>query len=272
MMIKVVVVRLDGTKADEMRIEAIEGMAKLFQPRVIGLFLNELPLLPPDAGPSAAQVVEDARKFGDRAQEALQARLARLDTPVELRRIDVFSDMLTSIAVREARVADSFVTLRPGGRQTVDETDALVEAVLFGGGRHLLLIPPERGGGGGFEEVMVAWNGSREAARALGEALPYLRAARSVAIVVVERDPPVDAAEEPGADAVRYLDAHGVRTTKVTVKAKDVGSALAEEARTRAPDLLVMGAYGHSRLREWLLGGATRHLLRHAPVPLLIAH
>jgi nucleotide-binding universal stress UspA family protein len=271
-MIKVVVVRLDGTKADEMRLEAIQHMTKLFQPRVIGLFLNQLPLLPPEAGVTAAEVVEDARKFGDHAQVALAERLARLDTPAELKRVDVFSDALTALAVREARTADTFVTLRPGGRESVDETESLVEAVLFGSGRHLLLIPPERGSPDRFDDVMVAWNGSREAARALGEALPYLHAARSVTIVWVERDPPVDWDQEPGVDAVKYLDAHGIRAAKVTVKARDVGAALAEEARSRAPALLVTGAYGHSRLREWLLGGATRHLLRHAPVPLLIAH
>lgn len=120
------------------------------------------------------------------------------------------------------------------------------------------------------KRVLIAWNGSREAGRAVRDALPLLKSATSVDVLVV--DPP---GERPiGQDLARTLAQHGV---KVDLRERIAGSKSAEmvileEARTSGADLLVMGAYGHSRLREWVLGGATAEALKNTAVPVLLAH
>ncbi len=273
-MIKVVMVRLDGSEADELRLRALEPIARRFEAHVIGLSINVLPLLPADAGVAAADLIGKAREFGDQAQVTLAQQLAKVSTRSELRRFDVFPQAVADTAAREARTADTFLTLRPASRDTVEEARDLVEAVLFGSGRHVLLAPPEPHSGGHFDHVMIAWNRSREAARAIGEALPYLHLAQLVTVLVVDTESPVEFMADIGADAVNYLRHHRLPATLHRTKARkdDVGASLVEQARERDADLLVMGGYGHSRLREWLTGGVTRYLLRHVTVPLLIAH
>jgi nucleotide-binding universal stress UspA family protein len=125
-----------------------------------------------------------------------------------------------------------------------------------------------------FDHVLVAWNGSRESARALAEALPYLHKAKATTVVVVEDKLPAEEQASLGKDAVEHLKHHHVKATlhHARLQNHDVGKTLVAEARRLEADLIVMGGYGHSRLREFLLGGATYELLHKAPVPLLLAH
>jgi nucleotide-binding universal stress UspA family protein len=121
--------------------------------------------------------------------------------------------------------------------------------------------------------VLVAWNASREAARALGDALPLLVDAQAVTVLSIGSTATIDN-EHRGADVTRRLARHGITATAAASIAKDadVGDVLLSRAADHGADLIVMGAYGHSRTREWLLGGAARHLLRHMTVPVLMAH
>jgi nucleotide-binding universal stress UspA family protein len=276
-MIKDVMVRLDGTAADEARLAAADDIAELFQSRIIGLFLNVLPLLAPkeENGISAVQSVnlmDLAREAGDKMEIKLTQRLARLQKPVELRRFDGFVDTIADIAAREARTADAFVTLRPNGASP--EPERMVESVLFGSGRHLVLVPHRRSAKVALDHILLAWNGSRESARAMAEAMPYLRKARGVSVIVVDDEPPVEGSAVEGMSAVDHLKLHDVDAVLHHARARkgDVGATLMTEAKQRKANLIVMGGYGHSRLREWLLGGATYELLHGAHVPLLIAH
>jgi nucleotide-binding universal stress UspA family protein len=175
------------------------------------------------------------------------------------------------IAANEARTADVFVAMRPNGSSP--EPEHLIESILFGTGRHLLLVPERKTAPPTFGHVMVAWNGSREAARAVAEAVPYLRKAETVSIVIVDDTEPVGDQARLGKDLVEHLRHHGIGADvhRVT-KDGHVGSTLIAESERLKPDLIVMGGYGHSRLREWLLGGATYEMMHNAPVPLLIAH
>lgn len=117
--------------------------------------------------------------------------------------------------------------------------------------------------------LLVAWNGSREAARAVHDALPMLEAAESVDVVAV--DPPREAI---GIDIARSLGRHGIKVEarERLSRGAEVGEILLEEAKTSGADLLVMGAYGHSRLREWVLGGATESALDQTRIPVLLSH
>ena len=275
-MIKDVMVRLDGSAADEVRLAVVNEIAELFHSQVIGLFLNVLPVvIAAEDGIGAigaADLLRAAREAGDKMEARLHQRLDRLQKPVELRRFDILSDDTANVVAREARAADTFVALRPNGAPR--EPEHLVEGVLFGSGRHLFLVPNRKPAKTPFEHIVVAWNGSRESARALAEALPYLHKATQVTVVVVDEEPPIELQAVLGTDAVNHLKHHEINAVlhHVRMRDADVGATLIAEARRLKADLIVMGAYGHSRVREWLLGGATYALLHKAPIPLLVAH
>jgi nucleotide-binding universal stress UspA family protein len=276
-MIKDVMVRLDGSAGDHVRLTAAEGIAELYDSRVIALFLNILPTLLPagvdTAGIGTLDLIERAREAGNSVEEALEHRLQQLGRPVEIRRFDVFKDDAATVATREARSADAFVTLRPNGGAA--QQDYVVESVLFGSGRHLLLFPDQKlASKANFERVLVAWNGSRESTRALAEAMPYLYKAKSVDVAVAGEKSEVEFDAVMAEEVISHLDHHGISAELRHVKSRhgEVGARLIGEAQRRKADVIVMGGYGHSRLREWLLGGVTFELLHESPVPILIAH
>jgi nucleotide-binding universal stress UspA family protein len=136
------------------------------------------------------------------------------------------------------------------------------------------LIVPENWSGCWPERVVVAWNASREARRAITDALPFLVGAETVTILVVDPQKNPRHGEEPGADVAHYLTRHGARVVVEPVQSR--GEAIADVilayARRHATDLIVVGAYSHARTTQMIFGGVTRSLLRDAAVPLLIAH
>ena len=156
-----------------------------------------------------------------------------------------------------------------------DEEDDVARSVIFTSGRPVLLFrgEPATLPGEGPQRVVVAWDGSRCAARAMADAMPMLVQARDVQLLAVgpESAKPTTA---PLLDALRHLKAHGVRASvhEVAADGRPVGVALEAELLDRPADLLVMGAYGHSRLRELVLGGATEHMIRVAPTPIFLSH
>jgi nucleotide-binding universal stress UspA family protein len=121
------------------------------------------------------------------------------------------------------------------------------------------------------KKILVAWNASREASRAVADAMPMLEAADSVEVFAVE---PNGMGDAPGADIAAHLARHGINATanKTTGLDIDVGDVLLNQAADSGADLIVMGGYGHSRMRELVLGGATRHILEHMTVPVLLSH
>jgi nucleotide-binding universal stress UspA family protein len=274
--IKDVMVWLDGSLADELRLHAAAAIARQFESQVIALLFNSIPLPAVAEGGGTAAVVEaelweKARQAGNAVEAKLIQRLKLLDRPVETRRFDVLADDIANIAAREARAADTFVALRPNGAM---DPDRLLESVLFGSGRHLYLFPETERPRIAFDRILLAWNSSRESARAMAEGMPFLRIAKEVTVAVVTEKRIAEEDATVGADAVTYLTHHGITAVLRRIKGRnsDVGAALIAEAERRKADLLVMGGYGHFRLREWLLGGVTYNLMHEAPVPLLIAH
>ena len=169
----------------------------------------------------------------------------------------MLAEDIAKTASREARGADAFVALRPNGAP--QEPEGLVEGVLFGSGRHLFLVPGGQVPNAPFDRTLIAWNGSRESARALAEAMPYLYEAKATTVVVVDEKHPAELQALIGLDAVNHLQHHGIDATlhRVRNRTHDVAAALIEEAERLEVDLMVMGGYGHSRLREMLLGPST---------------
>jgi nucleotide-binding universal stress UspA family protein len=151
----------------------------------------------------------------------------------------------------------------------------LLEAVVFDSGRPVLAIPFAGNFKSVGKRVLVGWNASREASRALHDALPLISKAETVTVFLANPKHGLDGhGEEPGADIARHLARHGMKAEVAKAIADDVpdSALLLNHASDMGADLLVMGAYGHSRLREFILGGMTRSLLREMTVPVLLSH
>ena len=277
-MIRDIMVHLDGSPEDEIRLEHGQAIAAAGRAHLIGIFTNLLPdltvAMPMDGGAAAMQVLTEledkARQDGDANAKRLTERLASLQVPSELRRLDETFGVLSAKVVEQAHCADLFIATRPYGEADTPVWPDLVEAVLFGSGRALLLVPPGRHRQGPIQTVLVAWNGSREAARALREGLTFIeQAARTVVLVV---DPPSDTM--PWAEVEGHLARHGVVAEVITAESQDrrVADVILDEARRLSADLVIMGGYGHTRLRELVFGGATRDVLTASESPLLVAH
>lgn len=277
-MFKDIMVHLDGSPEDEIRLEHGQVIASGGQAHLIGILTNLLPdltiAMPMDGAAAAMQVLTEledrARQDGDAAAKRLTERLAGLQGPTELRRLDGTYGTLSAKVVERARCADVFIATRPYGETDTPLWPDLVEAVLFGSGRALLLVPPGRRPQGPIQTMLVAWNGSREAARALREGLGFIEAAARTVVLVV--DPPPDT--RPGMEVEGHLARHGVVAEIVTAESQGrrVADVILDEARRLSADLVVMGGYGHTRLREHVFGGATLDMLTVSDISLLVAH
>ena len=182
---------------------------------------------------------------------------------------------LRDLVSRHARFSDLVVLAQPYAAHKPQESVAVLEAALFDGQAPVLVLPKGQSADAVVgHRIVIAWNQSREAMAAVRCALPLLIMAGQVNIVVI--DPPVYGVErsDPGGQLCHMLVRHGVRA-EVSVLARSeprISDVLARHLRDQGADLVVMGAYGHSRLRESILGGATRDMLDKAQVPMLLAH
>ncbi len=166
---------------------------------------------------------------------------------------------------------DLMVIGQPGQDDKNPEKAQIVNNIVLESGRPVIIIPNQYEKDSFGKRVMVAWNGKREAARAVHDALPFLTQAESVNIVSVNASKDIDI---PCADIAVHLARHGVNveTEKSHTKSFSAGDEIMKLATTYGADMLVMGAYGHSRFREQILGGATKHVLSHMTVPVLMSH
>jgi nucleotide-binding universal stress UspA family protein len=149
----------------------------------------------------------------------------------------------------------------------------IVEAALFDSGRPVLIVPYIQRTGLRLERVLVGWDGSRTAARAVADAMPLLVRARATEIVIVAGEA-AKSDEIPGADIAHHLARHGVKAevNRIISVDTDVANTILSHAADVSADFLVMGGYGHSRLREFVLGGATRGILSSMTIPTLMSH
>lgn len=235
---------------------------------------------PPDAylaGPALMLTMPDRDAAQARAVE-LEAELRPLIPAhrgnVQLHRHHIREGLIGHDVGRIARLADRIVAAAPYGPEPRPLQVATLEAALFAGGLPVIVVPD-----GGAEiapapaRLMVAWDDSREAMVAVRAALPMLRRAGCVDVVIV--DPEVQAGDrsDPGGDIALFLARNGARV-EVSVLARSrfrVSEVLRRHALDTGAEAVVMGAYGHSRLRERLFGGTTREMLTDARLPLILA-
>ena len=174
----------------------------------------------------------------------------------------------------KARFSDLVVLPLPYGTDKGPELEPVVEAALFEGQAPVVVVPENADLSTPPQRVMIAWNESSEALSAVRAALPMLRAAKSAQIVVI--DPPAHGRNrsDPGGSLAQFLSRHGIQA-EIDVLSKtmpQVSDILKRQALETGADMIVMGAYGHSRFREAILGGATRNMLTDSRVPVFMAH
>ena len=215
----------------------------------------------------------EARK----AREQAEAALAAFQKAAESR--NVFEERILEqcqapeypgLAVEYARLRD--LTIVPAeANELADQPTA--EALIFESGRPELMLPREPAKPFALDTVTVAWDFSRPATRAVGDALPLLMKAKRVHIVTATNEKRIDT-RRSGPELAKHLARHGVNVIldSVDSKGRSIGETLEAAARACNSDLLVMGAYGHSRLREFVLGGATRAIVNRPPLPVLLSH
>lgn len=171
--------------------------------------------------------------------------------------------------VDAARLHDATVFVFDPASETQSE---LAEAILFGSGGPVILCPADDRGGH-LQRVMVAWDGSRASSRALRDAMPVLRMAQTVTLATADEDKSIAPSQLGGIRAL--LEYHGIQAAyrNIRLDGRAIGEALQSAAMEAEAGLLVMGAYGHSRFREFMLGGATASVLRDGPLlPIFLSH
>lgn len=212
--------------------------------------------------------VANARELLDAFERSAKQRYIYRDRIIEKSMISLVPDTL----VDHARLRD--LTIIPvGDGDSIEHVYA--ESVIFGSGRPTVVLPdPARCGRLPVtQSIAIAWDFSRPAARAVGDALPILQQAKSVRVVTVAHEKTI-ATTRSGEQLAEHLKLHGVEIKLEIVDAQNrsIGAVLEEYVGSNQIDLLVMGAYGHSRVRDFVLGGATKSMLQKPPVPLFLSH
>jgi nucleotide-binding universal stress UspA family protein len=274
---KTILVHCDTGRGTTARVKLALGLADRFEAHVIGLHVRQVFQAPAftDAGPamdSLYKTYETAVKADEAiATAAFREAVGSKGYSSEWRVTDGYVE---EVVIAQARYADLVIVgqAEPDAVPTATPSD-LAEEVALAGERPVLIVPHIGVAKTPGKTVMLCWNGRREAVRAATGALPLLKAADKVIVLVIDRKSGVDH-EEPGANVAQWLARHGVKVTvqRDTAADSDVGGVILSRAADHDVDLIVMGLYGHSRMRELVLGGASRTLLASMTVPLLVAH
>jgi nucleotide-binding universal stress UspA family protein len=279
MAFKNLLVHVDDSKACAERVRAAIDLAIAHEAHLTGVYV--IGDLPPETFESSyllPEMREMLQQEGGTRAEAALARFAeaakRNEISFETRTDRGLYTAVADALVIHARYADVVIL----GQADPDDGGGprdLPEAVTLGSGRPSLVIPyigPQATLG---QRVTVAWDASREATRAVNDALPILTRAQAVNVVAVNpRETPFGHGEQPGADIAVHLACHGIKVEVQRIESRDfdVANIVLSHIADQSSDLLVMGAYGHSRLREFVLGGVTRTILHDMTVPVLMAH
>ena len=277
-MIKDLVVNLSQHDSRDVAMEFAVSTAAAFNAHLAGVAFVYDPIVPAmaDMYGMPAQVIESQRAENEKAAKAAVDRFneaaRRAALSAEARTLDAPVATAPGIFAQIARRFDLSIVGQP--EPDKPELDRLiVEAALFETGRPLLVVPYIQRAGLELDHVMLCWDGSRSAARAAADAMPFILRAKAVEIVIVASEP-TKSDELPGADMAHHLARHGARVElkRIVTSETDVASTILSHAADNSADFLVMGGYGHSRLREFILGGVTRGILASMTIPTLLSH
>jgi len=283
MELKDILVHVDASPESDIRVEIAAELARQHDAHLTGLYVVDLVPFMAEVGTGAiagrsgmleavAALRENALAAPSRVEERFSARLDAAGIAGEWRLVE--SVVAPTVALH-ARYADLVILgqVNPDAKPPGTAAE-LVEHVLLAAGRPVLAIPyiakPVPLG----RNVLVGWNGSREAARALNDAIPIIAGAQAVTVLAINPRHGIQGdGDVPAADIALHLARHGLRA-EADHMVTDIpeGAALLDYAADHGCDLIVIGGYGHSRLREFALGGVTRTLLQSMTVPILMSH
>jgi nucleotide-binding universal stress UspA family protein len=275
-MIKDIVVNLGLGQRDPAGDFAV-SVAEAFQAHVLGVAFAYEPVIPGSVmGGIPPQFIEAQRTESEKNARTATARFEqaakRAGVSAETRTISTSISGAADHLGRLGRRFDLVVVGQPERDKGMPD-EVVDEGVLFESGRPVIFVPYIQKTGLKLDRVMVCWDGSRAATRAVADAMPLLHKAKQVEIVMVASKKGKDD-EIPGADLGQHLARHGLKVDvkRITSPDIDVTSTILSYAADSSADMIVMGGYGHSRLREFVLGGATRGLLESMTVPVLMSH
>jgi nucleotide-binding universal stress UspA family protein len=277
---KDILVCLDPSEAGKRRAAFAVEFARVHQAHITGFtltptgailyFAPETPpiLLPPD-------FLENARAASQSAHAHFEEEARRAGVSYEQRPLEGLPPVLPELFTTSTRHADLSILPQPPDGSLALAQEMLVERALYASGRPTLVVPASDSSLAQPDVVLAAWDGSQEATRAFNDAIPILQKAKRVVVMVAKPDRMAHSyGEEPGADIALHLTRHGIQT-EVRRAAEDgvsAGALILTQAKEVGAGLIVMGAYHHSRLREFILGGPTRTVLEHTTVPVFMAH
>ena len=275
-MLKDIVVNLSGRGPRDFAAEYATSIAAMFGAHITGVSFVYEPVIPDGAlGGVPVDLIELQRqensKLANDALSRFDAGVKKAGLSAETRLLDA---TFGGAATRFAQIARRFdlVAVGQAQREGGPADDLLIEGALFESGRPLVVVPYIQRRGITLERVLACWDGSRTAARAIGDAMPFLERAKAVEIVIVAEERKSE--EMTGANMSAHLVRHGVAASVKRVDKGDIAiqDALLSYAADCGADFMVMGGYGHSRLREFILGGVTRGILASMTVPVLMSH
>lgn len=263
------IVHLDLDRSNEARLRVAHSLAGIFGARLIGLAAADFEPMYFADGPVAQSFIDSERRDLDQRMRTLGAEFAGGNPDTQWRQ------GLTRpgrFVVSEARAAD-LIICGPAPRGSLDETREVDPArLVMQGGRPVLLVPDDVKA---FDTItaLIAWKDTREARRAVADSLPLLKRAEKVVLATILDNGAESAqASTSAADVVRWLDRHGVAVQVRTATAKSVTGALSTMVENEGINVMISGAYGHSRAQEAVFGGVTRGLLAAPPCALFLSH
>ena len=273
MAIKHILVHLDGQRHLATTAEAACGLAAACGAHATGFYVIPHINIPTYA---ESRIPSDIVKIHDEAAELEAASAAEEFNSIagnagceaDWLSVKGFADRLL---IERARYTDLVIMGQASPSKPSPHAVAIENHVIMGCARPVLMVPRNGIQGEIGNRALVAWNGSREAVRAVNDAMPLLERSKHVTVLTI--DAGRDDRDIPGADICHYLARHGVNAEAASVKkTASTTETLLGYAKDNSASLVVMGAYGHSRLREFVLGGATYNMLQHADVPVLMSH
>lgn len=275
MALRSILVHVTNSDEASARVEAALVLAAQHDAHLTGLGVRSVPYVPPYATARIpAEVLRDAQEQQAAEMTAAHERFESASTRAGWSGRSNWIEgkgVPSDVVGLHARYADlTIVGQKPlTGADNTEESFA--DLLVMRSGRPVLLFPHIGANKALGRHVVVAWNASREAARAVGDAMPILEKSEFVDILAVE---PEGMGDIPGADLAQHLARHGINVNAKQSVANQVdpGDVLLNHVADTGADLIVMGAYGHSRFREMVLGGVTRHMLEHMTVPVLMSH
>jgi nucleotide-binding universal stress UspA family protein len=274
--IKDVVVNLAGRVPQDFAADYAISLAHTFGAHIAGIAFLYDPVIPDGTlGGVPIDLIEIQREENTRVAKAAvsrfeaAARTAALSA--ETRILDASFGGGATLFGRIARRFDIAVVGQAQREHGASE-ELMIEGALFESGRPVIVVPYIQKGGVTTERVLICWDGGRMAARAINDAIPFLARAKAVDLLIVAEER--KNVEVTGARMTEHLSRHGVRAEvkRIAKGSVSIADAILDYASDNAADFMVMGGYGHSRLREFLLGGVTRRILNSMTVPVLMAH